>query len=67
MLKFEYFNLIWFLCLFLEICVVLKIFKKEIGRVFKLILKNLEINVELIIIGDFMVRRLVCDDFFFNI
>ncbi|KAK3086990.1 hypothetical protein FSP39_000088 [Pinctada imbricata] len=41
---------------FKEICAVSKISKKEIGRVFKLILKNLELNVELITTGDFMSR-----------
>ncbi|CAC5424140.1 TFIIB [Mytilus coruscus] len=41
---------------FKEICAVSKISKKEIGRVFKLILKNLETNVELITTGDFMSR-----------
>ena len=47
--------------IFVEICAVSKISKKEIGRVFKLILKNLETNVELITTGDFMVRsRLLC-------
>ncbi|KAL3871840.1 hypothetical protein ACJMK2_039812 [Sinanodonta woodiana] len=39
-----------------EICAVSKISKKEIGRVFKLILKTLETNVELITTGDFMSR-----------
>ncbi|XP_055898769.1 transcription initiation factor IIB-like isoform X1 [Biomphalaria glabrata] len=39
-----------------EICAVSKISKKEIGRVFKLILKNLETNVDLITTGDFMSR-----------
>jgi len=34
---------------------VSKISKKEIGRVFKLILKSLETNVDLITTGDFMV------------
>lgn len=38
-----------------EICAVSKISKKEIGRVFKLILKTLETSVELITTGDFMV------------
>jgi len=41
---------------FVEICAVSKVSKKEIGRVFKLILKNLETSVELITTGDFMVR-----------
>ncbi|XP_076455472.1 transcription initiation factor IIB-like [Babylonia areolata] len=41
---------------FKEICAVSKISKKEIGRVFKLILKNLETNVEVITTGDFMSR-----------
>lgn len=41
---------------FKEICAVSKISKKEIGRVFKLILKNLETSVELITTGDFMSR-----------
>ena len=40
---------------FVEICAVSKVSKKEIGRVFKLILKNLETSVELITTGDFMV------------
>ena len=43
-----------------EICAVSKVSKKEIGRVFKLILKTLETNVELITTGDFM----VCPPFF---
>ena len=38
-----------------EICAVSKISKKEIGRVFKLILKTIETSVELITTGDFMV------------
>ncbi len=42
--------------LFSEICAVSKISKKEIGRVFKLILKTLETSVELITTGDFMVK-----------
>ena len=45
-------------CVFLyipEICAVSKVSKKEIGRVFKLILRTLETNVELITTGDFMV------------
>lgn len=41
---------------FKEICAVSKVSKKEIGRVFKLILKTLETNVELITTGDFMSR-----------
>lgn len=41
---------------FKEICAVSKVSKKEIGRVFKLILKALETNVELITTGDFMSR-----------
>lgn len=41
---------------FKEICAVSKISKKEIGRVFKLILKTLETNVEVITTGDFMSR-----------
>ncbi|KAL5012463.1 hypothetical protein ScPMuIL_011014 [Solemya velum] len=41
---------------FKEICGVSKISKKEIGRVFKLILKTLETNVDLITTGDFMSR-----------
>lgn len=41
---------------FKEICAVSKISKKDIGRVFKLILKNLETNVELITTADFMSR-----------
>ena len=40
-----------------EICAVSKVSKKEIGRVFKLILKTLETNVELITTGDFMVCK----------
>ncbi len=39
-----------------EICAVSKVSKKDIGRVFKLILKTLETSVELITTGDFMVR-----------
>ncbi|XP_074654185.1 transcription initiation factor IIB-like [Tubulanus polymorphus] len=39
-----------------EICAVSKVSKKEIGRVFKHILKTLETNVELITTGDFMSR-----------
>ena len=42
---------------FSEICAVSKVSKKEIGRVFKLILKTLETNVELITTGDFMVCK----------
>jgi len=41
---------------FKEICAVSKVSKKDIGRVFKLILKNLETNVDLITTGDFMSR-----------
>ncbi|XP_044007216.1 transcription initiation factor IIB-like [Aphidius gifuensis] len=41
---------------FKEICAVSKISKKEIGRCFKLILKALNKNVELITTGDFMSR-----------
>merc|ERR1719187_2913497 len=41
---------------FKEICAVSKVSKKEIGRVFKLILKTLETSVELITTGDFMSR-----------
>lgn len=41
---------------FKEICAVSKISKKEIGRCFKLILKALETNVDLITTGDFMSR-----------
>ncbi|KAL4218993.1 Transcription initiation factor IIB [Mactra antiquata] len=41
---------------FKEICAVSKVSKKETGRVFKLILKTLETNVELITTGDFMSR-----------
>lgn len=41
---------------FKEICAISKISKKEIGRVFKLILKTLETSVELITTGDFMSR-----------
>ena len=43
----------------LEICAVSKVSKREIGRVFKLILKNLETSVELITTGDFMVRKII--------
>lgn len=39
-----------------EICAVSKISKKEIGRCFKLILKALETQVDLITTGDFMSR-----------
>ena len=38
-----------------EICAVSKVSKKDIGRVFKLILKTLETSVDLITTGDFMV------------
>ncbi|RUS89100.1 hypothetical protein EGW08_003108 [Elysia chlorotica] len=41
---------------FKEICAVSKTSKKEIGRVFKLILRNLETNVDIIKTGDFMSR-----------
>jgi transcription initiation factor TFIIB len=41
---------------FKEICAVSKISKRDIGRVFKLILKTLETSVELITTGDFMSR-----------
>lgn len=41
---------------FKEICAISKISKKEIGRVFKLILKTLETSVDLITSGDFMSR-----------
>ncbi|GAB1606970.1 transcription initiation factor IIB-like [Argonauta hians] len=41
---------------FKEICAVSKVSKKEIGRTFKLILKALETNVEVITTGDFMSR-----------
>lgn len=41
---------------FQEICAVSKISKKEIGRCFKLILKALETQVDLITTGDFMSR-----------
>ncbi|GFO05988.1 transcription initiation factor iib [Plakobranchus ocellatus] len=41
---------------FKEICAVSKTSKKEIGRVFKLILKNLETNVDIIKTGDYMSR-----------
>ncbi|XP_050701478.1 transcription initiation factor IIB-like [Eriocheir sinensis] len=41
---------------FKEICAVSKISKKEIGRCFKLILKALETQVDLITTGDFMSR-----------
>jgi transcription initiation factor TFIIB len=41
---------------FKEICDVSKISKKKIGRCFKLILKALEISVDLITTGDFMPR-----------
>ena len=43
------------LVLTLEICAISKIPKKEIGRCFKLILRNLEQNVQVITSGDFMV------------
>ena len=36
-----------------------KVSKKDIGRVFKLILKTLETSVELITTGDFMVNYIV--------
>lgn len=41
---------------FKEICAVSKISKKEIGRMFKLVLKTLETNVQAITTGDFMSR-----------
>ena len=41
---------------FKEICAVSKVMKREIGRCFKLILKALETNVDLITSGDFMSR-----------
>lgn len=41
---------------FKEICAISKIPKKEIGRCFKLILRNLEQNVQVITSGDFMDR-----------
>lgn len=41
---------------FKEICAVSRVSKKEIGRVFKLIVKTLETNVELITTDDFMSR-----------
>lgn len=43
----------------LEICAVSKVSKTEIGRVFKLILKVLETNVDIITTGDFMVGLFV--------
>eukprot|EP00111_Clytia_hemisphaerica_P022683 TCONS_00066749-protein len=47
---------------FKEICAISKIPKKEIGRCFKLILKNLEANVSVITSGDFMVCTFHCSD-----
>ncbi|CAK8673640.1 transcription initiation factor IIB-like [Clavelina lepadiformis] len=41
---------------FKEICAISRISKKEIGRSFKLIVKNLETNVDVITSGDFMSR-----------
>lgn len=41
---------------FKEICAISRISKKEIGRCFKLIVKNLETSVDLITSGDFMSR-----------
>nr|CAB3251283.1 transcription initiation factor IIB-like [Phallusia mammillata] len=41
---------------FKEICAISRISKKEIGRCFKLIVKNLETNVDVITSGDFMSR-----------
>ena len=41
---------------FKEICAVSKVTKKDIGRMFKIILKGLETSVELINTGDFMSR-----------
>ncbi|KAG1650709.1 Transcription initiation factor IIB [Nymphon striatum] len=41
---------------FKEICAISRISKKEIGRCFKLVLKALETNVNLITSGDFMSR-----------
>ncbi len=43
-----------FLSLPPEICAVSKVSKKDIGRVFKLILRTLETSVDLITTGDFM-------------
>ncbi|XP_065576571.1 transcription initiation factor IIB-like isoform X2 [Artemia franciscana] len=41
---------------FKEICAISRVNKKEIGRVFKLILSSLRTNVSLITTGDFMAR-----------
>lgn len=41
---------------FKEICAISRISKKEISRSFKLIIKNLETNVDVITSGDFMSR-----------
>jgi len=41
---------------FKEICAISRISRKEISRSFKLIIKNLETNVEVITSGDFMVK-----------
>ena len=51
----QFFFPVW-LCLFLEICAISKVSKKEIGRCFKLILRALETSVDLITSGDFMVH-----------
>lgn len=50
------YRVLWSVVLFVEICAISKISKKEIGRVFKLILKTLETSVDLITSGDFMVN-----------
>ena len=41
---------------FKELCGVSKVSKKDIGRAFKLIMKSMEINMEAIKSGDFMIR-----------
>jgi hypothetical protein len=45
--------------IFIEICAVSKVSKKEIGRCFKLTLRALETSVDLITSGDFMVHLVV--------
>ena len=50
-----YLNIISSVFIFIEICAVSKVSKKEIGRCFKLTLRALETSVDLITSGDFMV------------
>jgi hypothetical protein len=52
-------NLISIYVIFIEICAVSKVSKKEIGRCFKLTLRALETSVDLITSGDFMVNLVI--------